>query len=82
MTRLANFIFWLQLTRFILWNVRGPAEGEWMLWAGDWLECCGRYMVATNWDRDGFTFTLVNDADREFEPDCWEWRIGATKPAG
>jgi hypothetical protein len=33
-------------------------------------------MVAANCNAEGFTFTLVHDFNREFEPDYWEWRIG------
>ena len=76
MLRFAAMIVWLNFTRCLLWNVGGPIEGEWMLWAGDYVYCGGRYMVAANWDAEGWTFTLVDDADREYEAECWEWRIG------
>jgi hypothetical protein len=46
-----------------------------MLWAGDWAKCGGRFHVAASWDHEAFTFTLVDDSVREYEPDCWEWRI-------
>jgi len=75
MNRLATIVVWLNMTRFLLRNVGSPCEGKWMLWAGDYVYCGGRYMVAGNWDCAGWTFTLVDDFDREYEPDCWEWRI-------
>jgi hypothetical protein len=75
MIRLATFVIWLNMTKTLFWNVGIPEPGEWMLWAGDWVKCDGRYHVAANWDREGWTFTLVDDFDRELEPDCWEWRI-------
>jgi hypothetical protein len=75
MIRLATIVVWLNMTRFLLWNVGSPADGEWMLWAGDWLKCGGHFHVAASWERGGFTFTLVDDSDREYEPDGWEWRI-------
>jgi hypothetical protein len=34
MIRLATIIVWLNMTRFLLWNVGSPAEREWMLKAG------------------------------------------------
>jgi len=49
-----------------------------MLWASDHVYCIGRYMVAANWDREGWTLTFIHDFDREFEPDCWEWRLGGS----
>jgi hypothetical protein len=74
MIRLAAFIVWLNFSRSLLWNAGTTLEGEWLVWAGDWLKCGGRFHVAASWDREGFTFTLVDDSDREYEPDCWEWR--------
>ena len=76
MIRLATIVVWLNMTRSLLWNVGSPAAGEWMVWAGDWLKCGGRFHVAASWDHEGFTFTLVDDCDSEFEPDCWGWRVG------
>jgi hypothetical protein len=75
MSRLATFVVWLNMTRCLLWNVGSPEPGEWMLWAGDWLKCSGRFHVAASWNGEGFTFMFVDDSDREYEPDCWECRI-------
>ena len=75
MIRLATLSTWLNAPRLLLWNVGSPETGEWMLWAGDWLKCGGRFHVAASWGRERFTFTLVDDSDGEYEPDCWEWRI-------
>jgi hypothetical protein len=75
MTRLATIVVWLNMTKSLLWNVGTPEPGEWILWAGDWVKCAGRYHIAARWDREGFSLTLVHDFDREIEPDCWEWRI-------
>ena len=46
-----------------------------MAWAGDYVHCGGRFMVAVNWNADGWTFTLVDDADKEYDAECWEWRF-------
>jgi hypothetical protein len=63
------------MTWRLRWNVGSPAPGEWMVWCGDWLKCGGCYHVAALLAAEGLTITLVDDADREYEPDCWEWRI-------
>jgi hypothetical protein len=76
MSRVAAFAVWLHFTRCLLWNIGSPEPGEWMVWAGDWLKCGGSFDVAATIDADRLTFTLVDDSDREYEPDCWEWQIG------
>ena len=43
---------------------------------GRLLKCGGRCHVPASWDREGFTFTLVDDCYREYEPVCLEWRVG------
>jgi hypothetical protein len=76
MIRLATIVVWLNMTRFLLWNVGSPAPGEWLVWCGDWIKLDGRYQVAALLDDEGLTFTFIDDADREHESDFWEWRIG------
>jgi hypothetical protein len=50
MFRLATIIVWLNFSRSLLWNAGTTAEGEWLVWAGDWLKCGGRFHVAASWN--------------------------------